>query len=239
MDDQAHHVTGKELSVNILLAEDTALLREGLAGLLRAAGHEVTTVDDADALVNAVKGTGSCENSLDLVISDVRMPPTMTDDGLAAVHRLRADAHDSGTTLPSLMLSQYVAAAYLDDLLDHGGFGYLLKERVADVNDFLATVETVASGGTVVDPDVVKTLISSRRTGIENLTDREREVLERMAAGESNAQIGERLFLSPGAVSKHVANVFMKLGMTPSDENRRVRAVLAWLRHTGQRHDGQ
>lgn len=201
---------------------------------MRAAGHEVTTVADADALTRAVQECDSDAEHPDLVISDVRMPPTMTDDGLAAVHVLRADAHDNGTALPALMLSQYVAAAYLDDLLDHGGFGYLLKERVADVNDFLAAVESISAGGTVVDPDVVKTLVSSRRSGIETLTDREREVLERMAAGDSNAQLEEHLFLSPGAVSKHVANVFMKLGMTPSDENRRVRAVLAWLRHTGQ-----
>ncbi|WP_414121558.1 LuxR C-terminal-related transcriptional regulator [Corynebacterium nuruki] len=220
--------------MNILLAEDSTLLREGLAGLLRAAGHEVTTVADADALVRAVPGAGAGGRRPDLIVSDVRMPPTMTDDGLGAVHRLRETARQDGSGLPVLMLSQYVAAAYLDDLLDHGGFGYLLKERVADVDDFLATVETVAAGGTVVDPDVVKTLLSSRRTGIADLTDREREVLERMAAGDSNTQIGQRLFLSPGAVSKHVANVFMKLGMTPTDENRRVRAVLVWLRHTGR-----
>lgn len=216
--------------MNILLAEDTALLREGLAGLLRAAGHEVTTVADADALTAAVTDG----DAPDLIVSDVRMPPTMTDDGLAAVHRLREAAQRAGHELPVVMLSQYVAAAYLDDLLDHGGFGYLLKERVADVDDFLAALETVASGGTVVDPDVVRTLVSSRRSGISDLTAREREVLERMAAGDSNSQIGGKLFLSPGAVSKHVANVFLKLGMTPSDENRRVRAVLAWLRHTGR-----
>lgn len=214
--------------MRILLAEDTALLREGLAGLLRAAGHEVSTVADADALVAA-----SERDRPDLVVSDVRMPPTMTDDGLSAVHRLRANARSQGHDLPAVMLSQYVAAAYLDDLLDHGGFGYLLKERVAEVDDFLAALQTVVSGGTVVDPDVVKTLVSSRRDGITDLTAREREVLERMAAGDSNSQIGARLFLSPGAVSKHVANVFMKLGMAPSNENRRVRAVLAWLRHTG------
>lgn len=214
--------------MRILLAEDTVLLREGLAGLLRAAGHEVTAVEDADQLIDAARDTP------DLIVSDVRMPPTMTDDGLAAVHRLRETAQQEGRVLPAVMLSQYVAAAYLDDLLDYGGFGYLLKERVADVDDFLAALETVASGGTVVDPDVVKTLVSSRRSGIGTLTEREREVLERMAAGDANSQIGEKLFLSPGAVSKHVANVFMKLGMTPSDENRRVRAVLAWLRHTGR-----
>lgn len=216
--------------MKILLAEDTALLREGLAGLLRAAGHEVTTVTNADALTAAVTDG----HTPDLVISDVRMPPTMTDDGLAAVHRLREAAQKAKRELPAVMLSQYVAAAYLDDLLDHGGFGYLLKERVADVGDFLTTLETVASGGTVVDPEVVRTLVNSHRSGIGELTAREREVLERMAVGDSNSQIGKKLFLSSGAVSKHVANVFMKLGMTPSDENRRVRAVLAWLRYTGR-----
>lgn len=216
--------------MKILLAEDTALLREGLAGLLRAAGHEVSTVADADALTSAVADG----DTPDLIVSDVRMPPTMTDDGLAAVHRLRKAARREGRELPAVMLSQYVAAAYLDDLLDHGGFGYLLKERVADVSEFLAALDTVASGGTVVDPDVVRTLVSSHRSGISDLTAREREVLERMAAGDSNSQIGSALFLSPGAVSKHVANVFMKLGMAPTDENRRVRAVLAWLRHTGR-----
>ncbi|MGO1948610.1 MAG: response regulator transcription factor [Mycobacteriaceae bacterium] len=215
--------------MKILLAEDTALLREGLAGLLRAAGHVVTAVADADELLTAAR-----EGRPDLIVSDVRMPPTMSDDGLAAVHQLREDARASGEVQPAVMLSQYVAAAYLDDLLDHGGFGYLLKKRVADVNDFLTAIASVAEGGTVVDPDVVKTLISARKSGIATLTDREREVLERMAAGDSNTQIGDALFLSPGAVSKHVANVFMKLGMAPSDENRRVRAVLAWLRHTGQ-----
>ncbi|MGJ0182831.1 response regulator transcription factor [Corynebacterium glyciniphilum] len=215
--------------MNILLAEDTSLLREGLAGLLRAAGHEVTAVADADALI-----TDARDQRPDLIVSDVRMPPTMSDDGLAAVHRLRKELTESGDILPAVMLSQYVAAAYLDDLLDHGGFGYLLKERVADVNDFLTAIASVAEGGTVVDPEVVKALVSARHSGIEDLTDREREVLEHMAAGHSNTQIGEKLFLSAGAVSKHVANVFMKLGMTPSDENRRVRAVLTWLRHSGR-----
>lgn len=214
--------------MNILLAEDTSLLREGLAGLLRAAGHEVTAVADAEALITEARGRRP-----DLIVSDVRMPPTMSDDGLAAVHRLREELTESGAMLPAVMLSQYVAAAYLDDLLDHGGFGYLLKERVADVNDFLTAIASVAEGGTVVDPEVVKALVSARHSGIEDLTDREREVLEHMAAGDSNTQIGARLFLSAGAVSKHVANVFMKLGMAPSDENRRVRAVLTWLRHSG------
>lgn len=215
--------------MKILLAEDTTLLREGLVGLLESAGHEVTAVVDADSLLAAAQSA-----SPDLIVSDVRMPPTMTDDGLAMVHRLRQDADEHRLSVPALMLSQYVAAAYLDDLLEHDGFGYLLKERVADVDDFLTAIASVADGGTVVDPEVVRALVSSRRSGIGDLTAREREVLEHMAAGDSNSQIGEKLFLSPGAVSKHVANVFMKLGMLPSDENRRVRAVLTWLRHAGR-----
>lgn len=213
--------------MKILLAEDATLLREGLVGLLRAAGHDVTAVTDADDLLTEAR-----HRQPDLVVSDVRMPPTMSDDGLTAVHQLRCELSASGEVLPVVMLSQYVAAAYLDDLLDHGGFGYLLKERVADVNDFLTAVASVAEGGTVVDPEVVKALVSARRSGIEDLTVREREVLELMATGLSNSEVAETLFLSPGAVSKHVANVFMKLGMTPSDENRRVRAVLTWLRHS-------
>ena len=208
--------------MKILLAEDSALLRAGLAELLRAAGHEVVEAVDADSLVAACQAT-----SPDLVVSDVRMPPKMSDDGLEAVYRLRkarADAND--THLPAVILSQYVASAYLDTLLEHGGFGYLLKERVANVAEFTRTLETVAQGGTVVDPEVVKTLIQNRTSG-----SREQEILGLMAEGLSNSEISDRLVVSAGAVSKHVANVFIKLGFTPDDENRRVRAVLAWLRH--------
>ena len=212
--------------MRILLAEDSALLRAGLAELLRAAEHEVTEVADADQLRAA-----GARLEADLVVSDVRMPPGMEDDGLAAVHHLRSERHEAGLPpLPVVMLSQYVAGAYLDSLLDHGGFGYLLKERVADVADFLRTLDVVAAGGTVVDPDVVKTLLRNRTDGIGALTARERETLALMAEGLSNTEIGERLFLSQGAVSKHVANVFTKLGFMSTDENRRVRAVLAWLR---------
>ena len=207
--------------MKILLAEDSALLRAGLAELLRAAGHEVVEAVDADSLVAACQAT-----SPDLVVSDVRMPPKMSDDGLEAVYRLRkarADANDSH--LPVVILSQYVASAYLDTLLEHGGFG------VANVAEFTRTLETVAQGGTVVDPEVVKTLIQNRTSGISNLTSREQEILGLMAEGLSNSEISDRLVVSAGAVSKHVANVFIKLGFTPDDENRRVRAVLAWLRH--------
>lgn len=215
--------------MKILLAEDSALLRAGLAELLRAAGHEVVEAADADTLVVACR-----ETNPDLVVSDVRMPPRMADDGLEAVYRLRkARADAGGPPLPAVILSQYVASAYLDNLLEHGGFGYLLKERVANVAEFTRTLQIVAGGGTVVDPDVVKTLLQNRTDGISSLTVRERETLALMAEGLSNTQMCERLVLSPGAVSKHVANVFAKLGFSPNDENRRVRAVLMWLRYQG------
>lgn len=213
--------------MKIVLAEDSALLRAGLAQLLEAAGHVVVAVSDAPELIAAC-----AEHSPDLIVSDVRMPPNMADDGLGAVHTIRRERSASGEgALPAVILSQYVAAAYLDTLLEHGSFGYLLKERVGDVRDFLASLEVVARGETVVDPDVVKTLLRNRTSGIAALTTREQEVLALMAEGLSNSQISERLFLSAGAVSKHVAAVFMKLGFAPDDENRRVRAVLEWLRH--------
>ena len=209
--------------MKLLLAEDSALLRAGLEQLLSALGHSVTAVTDAEAL-RAIAG----QEDFDLIISDVRMPPTMTDDGLQAVHDLRA----ADPTQPVVVLSQYVAASYLDRLLEHGGFGYLLKERVSDVEEFVRTLDDVARGGTVVDPEVVTALLSARHTGLARLTAREREVLGLMAQGLSNKDIEDTLVLTSGAVSKHVSNVFIKLGFRPEDSNRRVKAVLAWLRHT-------
>lgn len=209
--------------MKLLLAEDSALLRAGLEQLLSALGHDVTAATDAEELC-AIAG----QEDFDLIISDVRMPPTMTDDGLRAVHDLRA----ANPTQPVVVLSQYVAASYLDRLLEHGGFGYLLKERVSDVEEFVRTLDEVARGGTVVDPEVVTALLSARRTGLSQLTAREREVLGLMAQGLSNKEIEDTLVLTAGAVSKHVSNVFMKLGFRPEDSNRRVKAVLAWLRHT-------
>ena len=209
--------------MKLLLAEDSALLRAGLEQLLSALGHSVTAVTDAEAL-RAIAG----QEDFDLIISDVRMPPTMTDDGLQAVHDLRA----ADPTQPVVVVSQYVAASYLDRLLEHGGFGYLLKERVSDVEEFVRTLDDVARGGTVVDPEVVTALLSARHTGLARLTAREREVLGLMAQGLSNKDIEDTLVLTSGAVSKHVSNVFIKLGFRPEDSNRRVKAVLAWLRHT-------
>ncbi|OFP63334.1 DNA-binding response regulator [Corynebacterium sp. HMSC074C01] len=209
--------------MKLLLAEDSALLRAGLEQLLGALGHSVTAVTDAEAL-RAI----AVQEDFDLIISDVRMPPTMTDDGLQAVHDLRA----ADPTQPVVVLSQYVAASYLDRLLEHGGFGYLLKERVSDVEEFVRTLDDVARGGTVVDPEVVTALLSARHTGLARLTAREREVLGLMAQGLSNKDIEDTLVLTSGAVSKHVSSVFIKLGFRPEDSNRRGKAVLAWLRHT-------
>ncbi|AMO89049.1 DNA-binding response regulator [Corynebacterium sp. HMSC06D04] len=205
--------------MKILLAEDSALLRAAIEQLLRSLDHEVTTVEDADQLRAAAEG-------FDIIVTDVRMPPLLQDDGLRAVNEIRKRTPEQ----PVVVLSQYVAASYLDGLIEHGGFGYLLKERIADVDEFIHALDTVSAGGTVVDPEVVSTLLSSRKMGVDKLTPREREVLALMAQGASNREIEGKLVLTAGAVSKHVANVFMKLGFSPEDENRRVKAVLAWLR---------
>lgn len=208
--------------MNILLAEDSGLLREGLVGLLRALGHEVVAVTDADELRAA-----AAASVFDVIVTDVRMPPAMRDDGLHAVHDLRKGNPEQAV----VVLSQYVAASYLDRLLEHGSFGYLLKERVSDVEAFVKDLEEVRRGGTVVDPEVVTALMSARESGIAALTPREREVLSLMAQGLSNREIERLLVLTAGAVSKHVANVFVKLGFLPCDDNRRVKAVLHWLRY--------
>ena len=205
--------------MKILLAEDSALLRAAIEQLLCSLDHEVTTVEDADQLRAAAEG-------FDIIVTDVRMPPLLQDDGLRAVNEIRKRTPEQ----PVVVLSQYVAASYLDGLIEHGGFGYLLKERIADVDEFIHALDTVSAGGTVVDPEVVSTLLSSRKMGVDKLTPREREVLALMAQGASNREIEGKLVLTAGAVSKHVANVFMKLGFSPEDENRRVKAVLAWLR---------
>ncbi|MFW9035330.1 response regulator [Corynebacterium striatum] len=205
--------------MKILLAEDSALLRAAIEQLLRSLDHEVTTVEDADQLRAAAEG-------FDIIVTDVRMPPLLQDDGLRAVNEIRKRTPEQ----PVVALSQYVAASYLDGLIEHGGFGYLLKERIADVDEFIHALDTVSAGGTVVDPEVVSTLLSSRKMGVDKLTPREREVLALMAQGASNREIEGKLVLTAGAVSKHVASVFMKLGFSPEDENRRVKAVLAWLR---------
>ena len=296
--------------MRILLADDAALLREGLAGLLTTAGHKVVAqVADADALREEVGRLAAAGELPDVVVTDVRMPPTGTDDGLRAAIDLRR-AHPG---LPVVVLSAYVAGPYVQDLLEEtesptspagpggssassgGAVGYLLKERVGRVADFLHSLDVVVGGGVVIDPEVVSHLMKAARaagsaqdaadfgvgeaagarvgsapgaasgtsvdaaatpsgpppataravspstpsggiahatpsgTGLDRLTRREQEVLELMAQGLSNAQIAERLVVSDGAVAKHVANIFRGLDLQPGEENRRVRAVLAWL----------
>lgn len=222
--------------MRLVVADDAALLREGLIGLLERQGHQIiaaaATAPELEAVVLRTVEDGTPP---DVVITDVRMPPTMTDDGLAAAVRIHA-AHPG---IGVLVLSQYVAPAYAADLFapqattpaGTGGLGYLLKERVARVSDFLQSLGIVAAGGIVVDPEVAARLITNRRTALDALSPREREVLELMARGMSNPQIGEHLVLSTGAVAKHVANVFTKLDLPPGQDNRRVRAVLTYLTH--------
>lgn len=217
--------------MRLLIADDATLIRAGLVGLLERAGHEVLAeAGDAPELLAQFRKLHLAGSSPDLVISDVRMPPSMTDDGLRAAVRLREE-HPG---LPVLMLSQYVAPAYAATLMAAragGGLGYLLKERVGRVSDFLHSIEVVAAGGVVVDPEVVAQLLNARRADplLGRLTPRELEVLSLMANGAANTEIAARLVVSQAAVSKHVANIFSKLDLGPSEDNRRVRAVLAYL----------
>lgn len=212
--------------MRILLADDAALLREALQALLERLGHEiVATAADATELVARYRALDAAP---DLVVTDVRMPPTRTDDGLRAALEIRALAPGQ----PILALSQYVADRYARDLLTlpDGAVGYLLKERVNRVADFSQAIETVAAGGTVIDPEVTQHLLRQGRPGpLDELTGREREVLELMAEGASNGEIGAKLFIGDAAVRKHIGNIFARLGLPPSEENRRVRAILAYL----------
>jgi len=219
-------VPGRHL--RIVLAEDAALLREGLAGILERAGHDVVAaVGDADALLAYVD-----RDRPDVVITDIRMPPGHSDEGLRAAASIR-ERHPG---IAILVLSAYIADAYVPDLLDSapgGGVGYLLKDRVGHVRDFLDSLDRVAGGGTVIDPDVVRGLLSRRRDDgpLAALTDREREVLALMAEGRTNGSIADTLVVSEAAVRKHVGNIFAKLAL-PEGQDRRVSAVLAYLRRS-------
>ncbi len=212
--------------VRVVLAEDGVLLREGLAGLMGRFGFEVVaSVGDAGALRAAV-----AEHRPDLVVTDIKMPPSFTDEGLsAAVELRRADPR-----LAVVVLSQYVQAGYAAELLDSGDgrkVGYLLKDRVVDVEEFVAALRQVVGGGTVVDPDVVRQLLRRRSDPVTGLSTREREVLALVAEGHSNAAIARILVVSEAAVSKHVGNILAKLDLPPTDDtNRRVLAVLTYLR---------
>jgi DNA-binding NarL/FixJ family response regulator len=217
--------------IRVVLAEDGVLLREGLAGLLERFGFQtVAVVGDAQALKAAV-----AEHAPDLVITDIRMPPTFTDEGLRAAAELRRACPG----LAVVVLSQYVQHAYAADLLDSGdgrGIGYLLKDRVADVEEFIGALRRVAVGGTVVDPQVISQLLRRRRRDpLSALSAREREVLALMAEGHSNAAIARQLVVSEAAVGKHVGNILFKLRLPQTDDtNRRVLAVLAYLRNDAQ-----
>jgi DNA-binding NarL/FixJ family response regulator len=210
----------------VVVAEDLALLRDGLIRLLGAHGFDVVAaVDNGPDLVRAL-----LEDSPDVAVVDVRLPPTHTDEGIRAALRAREEVNG----LPVLVLSQYVERLYARELLadGRGGIGYLLKDRVSDVGDFIEAVRRVAGGGTALDPMVVAKLMDSRRRALplDRLTPREREVLGHMAQGRSNAAIASAMVVTEKAVGKHTNNIFAKLGLQPSeDDNRRVLAVLAYL----------
>ncbi len=211
--------------MHVVIAEDAVLLREGLVRLLADEGHEVTAaVGDALALVEAV-----AKDRPDVCIVDVRMPPSFTDEGLRAAIEIRS--RWPGT--PVLVLSQYVEERYATELLsgDTSGVGYLLKDRVADVREFLDALGRVAEGGTALDPEVVAQLLArAKRHPHDELTPREREVLALMAEGMSNAGIAARLVVTEGAVEKHISSIFTKLGLQPTEQvHRRVLAVLTYL----------
>ena len=211
--------------MRVVIAEDGVLLREGLARLLADEGHEITaSVSDALGLVDAVE-----KERPDVCIVDVRMPPTFTDEGLRGALEIRERWPGS----PVLVLSQYVEERYATELLsgDSNGVGYLLKQRVADVRDFLDALERVAGGGTALDPEVVAQLLArTRRHPHDELTPREGEVLALMAEGLSNAGIAQRLVVTEGAIEKHVTSIFQKLRLEPAQtDHRRVLAVLRYL----------
>ena len=209
--------------MRVVIAEDLTLLRDGLTRLLEAFDFEVVeAVDNGPALLPAL-----LRHRPDVAIVDVRLPPTQTDEGLKAAIAARAEIPG----LPVLVLSQHVEPLYARELLtDHaGGVGYLLKERVADVEQFVGAVNQVAAGGTAFDPEVVAQLLA-RREPLAGLTAREHDVLRHIAEGRSNAAIASRLFITEKVVSKHINNIFAKLGMPPSDDdNRRVLVVLMFF----------
>jgi DNA-binding NarL/FixJ family response regulator len=210
--------------VRVLIAEDQVLLREGLGRLFEDAGHEIAaSVGDAQSLVAKVIG-----HRPDLLVVDVRMPPTFTDEGARAAAQLKRERPDIGV----LVLSQHVETQHAVELVRLGGFGYLLKDRVLDVAEFLDAAERVAAGGSALDPKVVASLVApaAGEGRLAELTERERDVLELMAEGLTNAAIGKRLFLSERTIEAHIRHVLMKLDIPQSEDgHRRVLAVLAYL----------
>ncbi|MFB7517788.1 LuxR C-terminal-related transcriptional regulator [Streptomyces sp. NPDC056144] len=218
--------------MRVVIAEDSVLLREGLTRLLTDRGHEVVAgVGDGDALVKLVGELADQGALPDVVVADVRMPPTHTDEGVRAAVHLRREYPG----LAVLVLSQYVEEQYATELLAGStrGVGYLLKDRVAEVREFVDAVVRVSQGGTALDPEVVQQLLgrSRQQDVLANLTPREREVLGLMAEGRTNSAIAKQLVVSDGAVEKHISNIFLKLGLSPSEgDHRRVLAVLTYLK---------
>jgi len=210
--------------LRVVVADDSVLLREGLVRVLVEAGHEIVgAYGDADSLLAAAPALAP-----DLAVLDVRMPPTFRDEGVRAAIRLRTELPGTGI----LLLSQYVEVAYAQELLGagSGGVGYLLKDRVASLAELADAIDRIADGGTVLDPEVVKQLLGKRNDPMTSLTPREREVLQLMAEGRTNAAIGQALFIGVGAVEKNVTAIFGKLGLEDSGtDHRRVLAVLAWM----------
>ncbi|GAB7187357.1 response regulator transcription factor [Kitasatospora sp. Ki12] len=213
-------------ALRLVIAEDSVLLREGLVSLLERFGHTVAAaVGDAPSLIEAVR-----VHRPDAVIVDVRMPPDNTDDGLRAARRLRAE----DPRLPVLVLSQYVSQGYTSELIassDQGaGTGYLLKDRIGEVQDFVSALASVVAGGTVVDPEVVRQLLTRRHDPLQRLSPKELEVLGLIAEGRSNAAIARRLVVTEATVSKRIASIFTKLDLPQApDDHRRVLAVLTYL----------
>ena len=211
--------------MRVVIAEDDALLREGLAALLRAEGFDVVAAHpDADRLYETIE-----ESEASLAIIDVRMPPTYTDEGLRAAIDVRSKRPGS----PILVLSAHVETTYASDLLADGAgaVGFLLKERVGAVEDFLRTIHRVVGGETVLDPEVVSTLMRRGRSPLAALTARERDVLELIAQGDRNAEIAAKLYVTETVINKHIRNIFSKLGLFADDAgHRRVLAVLTYLR---------
>ena len=212
--------------MRVVIAEDQTLLREGLSRLFESGGHEVVAaVDDADRL-----RAGVAEHAPDLAVVDIRMPPTFKDEGIRAAHWIR-DAHPE---VGVLVLSQHVESAGAVKLMTAGGFGYLLKDRVLDVDEFLEAAHRVANGGSALDPHVVASLVSGEHDALAALSDREREVLALMAEGLTNSAIARRLVVTERTVEGHVRSVLMKLELPESaDAHRRVLAVIAYLRSAG------
>lgn len=215
--------------MRVVIAEDQALLREGLARLFRDAGHDVTaTVGDAEQLLEHIDNPTESGRAVDLVVVDIRMPPTHTTEGIEAARTIKHRHPEVGV----LVLSQHIEVAHTVDLIAHPGFGYLLKDRVLEVGEFLTVAERIANGGSALDPKVVATLVSPKRdTPLSRLSEREREVLALMAEGLTNAAIAQRLIVSDRTVEAHVRHVLTKLDIPDhSDAHRRVLAVLTHVR---------